>query len=91
METISDILAKIDTDTLRAELKRRTVLQQQEREKEYKEAKRCRNCIHFKNLDNFPNLYICEARTWGKRYKRHYSVVKSQKACDLFKNKNDEK
>lgn len=84
------LLSRYSTETLRAELKRRNAKEKEIREKEFNNAHRCRNCIHFvKNPNSFlVDAYLCEVRTWGKKIVRHNVVTGSQGlTCDKFKHK----
>ena len=75
------------TEELRAEIKRRWLLEQEEKKK----VPRCRNCVHcVRHPSGWANMYLCDARTWGKKRKRNYVVNLSNKACVLFKNKYEE-
>ena len=74
------------TEELRAEIKRRWLLEQEEKKK----ALRCRNCVHCIQHPSVYKMYLCDARTWGKKIVRNYCVNLSDKACELFENKNKE-
>lgn len=51
---------------------------------------RCRDCKHcVPHSNGWFATYNCMARTWGKRYPRHYVVTKSTKACDKFEKKEE--
>ena len=77
----------ITTEELRAEIKRRWLLEQEEKKK----ALRCRNCVHcVRHPSGWLKMYLCDARTWGKKIKRNYCVNLSDKACELFENKHKE-
>lgn len=76
-------LSEYPIEELRAEIKRRYELAKEQK----KQEKRCKNCVHMVSLPNCPWITICDARTWGKKVKRNYSVKPSTKACDKFKNK----
>lgn len=80
-------LKDYSTEQLKAELKRRVELRKAQKAEEMKTAKRCRNCKHCAH--NWGNFYWCMARTWGKKYPRHYAVPLSKPACELFERKND--
>ena len=71
------------TEELRAEIKRRNELAKEAK----KQEPRCKNCKHLINNSNWAKLYLCEARTWGKTYTRHYCVKLWTKACDKFESK----
>ena len=75
-------------EELKAELKRRTEEKRTKKAEEMKTALRCRNCKHCIPHPNFPKMYRCLARTWGKTIKRNYVVSPSNKACELFE-RND--
>lgn len=78
------------TEELKEELKRRTELARQQKAEEMKTALRCRNCKHcVHHPTSWMNMYLCEARTWGKTYPRHYCVKLSNKACDKFERKEN--
>lgn len=77
------------TEELKAELKRRAELRKMEKAEEIKTAKRCRNCKYCVENPNWNKLYICMARTWGKKYPRHYTVKLSKQACEKFERKED--
>lgn len=49
---------------------------------------RCRQCKYCMRKSLF-NVYICMARTWGKKYPRHYTVTPSTKACENFERKEE--
>lgn len=81
------LLAQYSTETLRAELKRRSAEEKAMRQKEFNSAHRCRNCKFFEKEPNsfLSNSHICMARTWGKTIKRHYVVSGSHGLqCDKF-------
>lgn len=82
MSTLNDYT----TEELRAELKRRWQLEQEEKKK----VLRCRSCVHCKQHPSGLKMYLCDARTWGKKVVRNYVINLSNKACDLFENKNME-
>ena len=79
-------------EQLRAELKRRY----DERQKERESIKRCRHCEYMQRFKDY-DLYNCRVRTFTRknRYDKnnpivvHYSVKKSDKACDKFKQKEE--
>lgn len=73
-------------EQLRAELKRRWLIEQEEKKKEL----RCRNCVHCKQNERFKYFYECMARTYGKKIVRNYTVKPSTKACDKFESKYKE-
>ena len=77
------------TEELKAELKRRVELRKAEKAEEMKTAKRCRNCKYCTPSPNWDTLYLCMARTWGKKHDRHYAVRLSEKACDKFERKEE--
>lgn len=80
------------TEELKAELKRRVELKKAQKAEEMKTAKRCRNCKHCEPvLMPWGQLHYfqCMARTWGKKYPRHYTVSPSRPACDKFERKED--
>lgn len=80
-------------EQLRAELKRRY----DERQKERESIKRCRHCEYMQRFKDY-DLYNCRVRTFTRknRYDKnnpivvHYSVKKSDKACDKFKQKENQ-
>ena len=80
-------------EQLRAELKRRY----DERQKEREIIKRCRHCEYMQRFKDY-DLYNCRVRTFTRknRYDKnnpivvHYSVKKSDKACDKFKQKENQ-
>lgn len=80
-------------EQLRAELKRRY----DERQKERESIKRCRHCEYMQRFKEY-DLYNCRVRTFTRknRYDKnnpivvHYSVKKSDKACDKFKQKENQ-
>ena len=74
------------TEELKAEIKRRWQLEQEEKKK----ALRCRDCVHCKQHPQGWKIFYCDARTWGKKIVRNYVVNLSNKACELFKNKLEE-
>ena len=47
----------------------------------------CKHCVPHSN--GWIATYNCMARTWGKKYVRHYVVSKSTKACDKFEKKEE--
>ena len=75
-------------EQLRAELKRRY----DERQKERVSIRRCRHCEYMQRFKDY-DLYNCRVRTFTRKnsFDRnnpivvHYSVKKSDKACDKFK------
>lgn len=75
------------TEELREELKRRNKAEREYREAHDKEERRCRNCVHCTSNPRYPQFLQCAARTWGKKYPRHYTVTRSTPACEEFKNK----
>ena len=77
------------TEEIKAELKRRSVIEKEKREEEKKNALRCRNCKHCTPNPRFPKAYNCSVRTWGKTIVRNYVVTPSTKACDKFERKED--
>ena len=79
------------TEELKAELKRRAEAQRALKVEETKNAKRCRNCKYCKGTPISPwsTAYKCMARTWGKKYPRHYTVILSKQACEKFERKED--
>ncbi len=80
------LLSQYSTETLRAELKRRSAEEKAIRQKEFDSAHRCRNCKYFEKEPNtLLHTHICKARTWGKTIKRHYVVSGSHGLqCNLF-------
>ena len=50
---------------------------------------RCRQCKYCMRKSLF-NVYICMARTWGKKYPRHYTVTPSTKACEKFEMREEQ-
>ena len=78
-------------EQLRAELKRRY----NERQKERESIKRCRHCEYMQKSGY--STYLCMARTYTvkNRYDKdkprviNYSVNKSSKACEKFKQKEE--
>ena len=50
---------------------------------------RCRQCKYFftDNKKPWTSIDKCMARTWGKKYPRHYTVTQSTKACEKFERK----
>ena len=80
-------------EQLRAELKRRY----DERQKERESIKRCRHCEYMQRFKDY-DLYNCRVRTFTRKnlYDKnnpivvHYSVKKSDKACDKFKQKENQ-
>lgn len=48
---------------------------------------RCRQCKYC--VRKSFNFYGCMARTWGKKYPRHYTVTLSTKACEKFERKEE--
>ena len=75
------------TEQLKAELKRRVEEKKAQKAEEMKTALRCRNCKHCVPNPNWGMQYLCMARTWGKKYPRHYTVSLSKKACEKFERK----
>lgn len=82
-------LKDYSTEQLKTELKRRCEERKALKAEEMKTAKRCRNCKHSQahKISNWTMGYNCMARTWGKKYPRHYTVSPSTKACELFERK----
>lgn len=83
-------ISQYSTQELKEELKKRIAKEEEIREKEFNNAHRCRNCVHFIKHPNpiITNTYLCEARTWGKKFMRHYVVTGSQGlTCDKFEHK----
>lgn len=80
-------------EQLRAELKRRY----DERQKERESIRRCRHCEYMQRFKDY-DIYNCRVRTFTRknRYDKnnpivvHYSVKKSDKACDKFKQKENQ-
>ncbi len=72
------------TEELRAEIKRRYELEQEAKKK----VPRCRNCKYLMRHPQVSTMYLCEVRTWGKTYTRHYCVKLCTKACDKFELKD---
>ena len=88
---VNNELAKFSTEALRYELKRRNEAEKARRELERNTALRCRNCVHCeeKTVSGFHTFYQCAVRTYTTKNKQwHYTVTPSQKACELFKLKN---
>lgn len=77
------------TEELKVELKRRTELAKAQRAEEMKAALRCRNCKHCAPHPKLNYQKICLARTWGKKYPRHYTVSPSKQACEKFERKEE--
>lgn len=77
------------TEELKAELKRRTEIAKAQRAEEMKTALRCRNCKHCVPNQRLYYQKICLARTWGKKYPRHYTVSPSKQACEKFERKEE--
>lgn len=52
---------------------------------------RCRDCKYCEIMSVTPwyKYYACMARTWGKKYPRHYTVTLSTKACEKFEKKEE--
>ena len=75
------------TEQLKAELKRRVEIKKAQKAEEMKTALRCRNCKHCVPNSTWRMQYLCMARTWGKKYSRHYTVSLSKKACEKFERK----
>lgn len=75
------------TEEIKAELKRRSIIEKEKREEERKTALRCRNCKHCIPHPNGFNFYYCSVRTWGKKIVRNYCTRPSNKACDKFERK----
>lgn len=79
------------TEELHAELKRRNNIIREERET----IKRCPHCEYMQKRDY--STYLCMARTYTvkNRYDKdkpiviNYSVNKSSKACEKFKQKEE--
>lgn len=83
-------ISQYSTQELKEELKKRIAEEKETREKEFNNAHRCRNCVHFiKHPNSFvSNTHLCEVRTWGKKFVRHYVVTGSQGlTCDRFEHK----
>lgn len=76
-------LKDYNTEELKAEIKRRWQLEQEEKKK----VPRCRDCVHCKQHPQGWKIFYCDARTCGKKIVRNYVVNLSSKACDLFENK----
>lgn len=75
------------TEELKAELKRRVELGKARKAEEMKTALRCRNCKYCTTNPNWRWQHLCMARTWGKKYPRHYTISLSKKACEKFERK----
>lgn len=79
-------------EELKAEIKRRAEIRRAQKEEEMKKALRCRNCKHCKPVHS-PwgrlHYFQCMARTWGKKYPRHYTVSPSKQACEKFERKEE--
>ena len=77
------------TEELKAELKRRSEFAKAQKAEEMKAATTCRNCKHCQGeqISSWSLAYKCMARTWGKKYPRHYIVKLSTKGCDKFERK----
>ena len=73
-------LEEYSTEELKAELKRRWKLKKEEKNK----VPRCRTCVHRRQHPNGWNIWLCSARTWGKKIVRNYVISLSNKACDLY-------
>lgn len=86
---MSRTLSQYSTQELKEELKKRIAEEKVIREREFNNAHRCRNCMHFiKHPNTFINAYLCAARTWGKKITRHYVVTGSQGlTCNKFEHK----
>lgn len=78
------------TEELKAEIKRRTELAKAQRAEEMKNTVRCRNCKHCVPFSNWSRSHICMARTWGKKYPRHYTVSLSKQGCEKFERKEEQ-
>ena len=78
-------------EELKAEIKRRAEISRAQKAAEMRNAKRCRNCKYCapQQISKWTILYLCMARTWGKKYPRHYVVSLSTKACDKFERKEE--
>lgn len=86
---VNDGLSRYSTVELRAELKRRNMVEKVQRELERNTALRCRNCVHCIKKGDFGAFYQCAVRTYTrKKIEWHYVVTPSQKACELFELKN---
>lgn len=86
---VNDGLSRYSTVELRAELKRRNMVEKVQRELEWNTALRCRNCVHCIKKGDFGAFYQCAVRTYTrKKIEWHYVVTPSQKACELFELKN---
>ena len=83
-------LKDYSTEELKAELRRRVEEKKAQRAEEMKTALRCRNCKHCVVKPNWVRQHICMARTWGKKYPRHYTVSPSRPACEKFERKSIE-
>lgn len=75
-------LENYTTEELKAEISRRKSLAKMGAES----IMRCKHCEHCKDIGY--GTLRCAVRTWGKKIKYHYAISKSQKACELFQNKN---
>lgn len=51
---------------------------------------RCRDCRHCEPNPLWNRQYQCAARTWGKTYKRHYTISLYKKACDKIELKDSQ-
>lgn len=71
-------------EELKAEIKRRNDLAKKEAES----VMRCKHCSHF--LDKGYGVYRCGIKTWGKKIRYNYTVSKSQRACELFEQKEND-
>ena len=77
------------TEEIKAELKRRSIIEKEKREEERKTALRCRNCKHCILDPKGYNFYHCAVRTWGKKIVRNYCIRPCNKACDKFERKEE--
>lgn len=77
------------TEEIKAELKRRSIIEKEKREEEKKNTLRCRNCKHCIPNPHFTEMYNCSIRTWGKTIVRNYVVRPCAKACDKFEQKGE--
>ena len=75
------------TEELKAELKRRKAQKAETMENALK-CRNCKHCVHHPSP--YVHTRLCEARTWGKTYPRHYCVKPYTKACDKFELKIEE-
>ena len=75
------------TEELKAELKRRKAQKAETMENALK-CRNCKHCVHHPSP--YVHTRLCEARTWGKTYPRHYCVKPYTKACDKFERKMED-